>query len=458
MTSFSLAKQAQLEAEAAYNENNTSENKFVLDSANTRLKEATDQRSTIVSQVSTLGFAVSKSSDSTYEKILSGIESTITQEIQNISTFKGRKEYHYRERDRWSTLYEDAIADVKKYMGLSTMYLEMYNSTLGVIQDLNIKKGDIQNQITASTLMMTTLSKEMSSLSTSMFFNQSSLDGWIFVSSVQYATYLTEIAKFQGFSSAYVSTNDAIIGLDAELAGLERQKIQLENDVKLYSSMEEVNKIEVEQYRADVNKYFTAIERATYEYRQTYLRQKRLTTQELYESLVAQQVKEYSTAVTTYLASYDGSNYANKNTILADPNRPVLNLNTPQIEAQYKEFVKINSFIDQYSTLYTQMDSVYDDYNKAASSFSDAVVAQRDYNDKIIKYELDKTIDITSVRNTLDSRLSEATAKKGTAESDSIRMNTTKESVMVNYATLFTAAEQTSQEATISSILTSNMF
>jgi hypothetical protein len=150
------------------------------------------------------------------------------------------------------------------------------------------------------------------------------------------------------YSSFYDSTSFALASFNKEFQEL--QAALSLNTATLYSQSSmlayETNKLCV--YKAQLDDSFNIQERATYQYRETYVREKRIAAQLYYDSIIANAIRENSTINGEAAASAG----------LGVPVIPIpLDLNTPDINLANKNLTTITGFLNTFTDIYGNYDT-----------------------------------------------------------------------------------------------------
>jgi hypothetical protein len=169
------------------------------------------------------------------------------------------------------------------------------------------------------------------------------------------------------------------------------------------------------------------------------VRQKRVAQQQAYEALVAASLENAST--------------------LTGQGRPTVpNLDTPEMQAAYKSFTGITSFLDKFNTLY----AAYNNTLNAQAAITTALT-----NKSVALTSAAQITDLLATNPNDDIQKAALTgAQKQISDADSvIAQGTTdarqttglisqmKEEMSTTFASIFTPFERYAQESTISSIL-----
>jgi hypothetical protein len=295
-----------------------------------------------------LGGTLQKQIDTSYEQLLASIQSNIRKELENISTFRSQKEIAYAKRDEYSSLMEAALVEMRKYIDESTMYTSSYISTQYGIEVLSSLEAQQLAEINSDNMSIGILDITLSSLSTQLWDYMSSLDGWIKVSTIYDVIYKSSMDVYNEYDGHVDSTTKGIDVLVKEQGVLERTITGLEIEVAKQSTIEEREKVRVDQYGCGVRRHYAELERGAYQYKETFLRERRLAAQEAYERLVTEEIQRVSSLATAGNAQAYSA----------------LNLESDAIRGAYNTFTTINSYLDAFDTLYGSYNSIKDELQK----------------------------------------------------------------------------------------------
>lgn len=286
--------------------------------------------------VERLSGTLQKEIDTSYEQLLSSIQLNIRKELENISTFKSEKEIAYSKRDEYSSLMEAALVEMRKYIDESTMYTSSYTSTLEGIDVLSTLEAQQIAEINSDNLSISILNITLSNLSTQLWDYMSSFDGWVAASTLYDTIYTSSMAQYTDYNRHVNSTTDGITKLETEQGALEREITGLEIEIAKQSTIEERESVRVRQYDTVARRCHGDMEIGSYQYKETFAREKRLQAQERYERLVTQEIQRVSSIATAGNAQAYSA----------------LKLDSDAISGAYNQFTTINTYLDAFDNLY----------------------------------------------------------------------------------------------------------
>ncbi len=409
------------------------------DMASQALATAQKELADIKAEVLALGKNLSKSSDDSYEALLNSIQADIESEDKNISTFTQYRLEAERDIQAFSTQMEQALTDAAAAQKEFEAYTAAYTSTTDGIAALRTLETQQTAAIAATVAEINAFDKVIESLTTEVANQTSSLNAFTEISTQLNQEYIQASKEFEAFSAYYESTNTAVFMLETEQKQINSDIATNETLVKVLGRQEEQETITIQKFEIEGQQAFLDQEKSTYEYRETYVRQKRVAQQQAYEALVAASLENAST--------------------LTGQGRPTVpNLDTPEMQAAYKSFTGITSFLDKFNTLY----AAYNNTLNAQAAITTALT--------------NKSVGLTSVAQITDLLVANPNddiqkaalvgAQRQISEADSaIAQSITdtrqttglisqmKEEMSTTFASIFTPFERYAQESTISSIL-----
>lgn len=351
ITDYSFAKTAYDQAILAARDNPLNAgSQTTLTNAKSLLELTSTSQTYWAIEVSTLATLVNKSSDNTYALNLSTIEAEIKRQGELISTYTGQKLSSYAARVKFSTIYESSLSSLSGWKEISSTKTAQNVSS---IAGLSVLYNTRNNLITKSTIQyqsLMTMINEIKNYSSLLNEYLSSFQGYSNLSSIYYrGQYISTANAYSTFSTLYWSTFATVSTLEGQIAALTSTISGLNLEITAASSIERKAEIRARQYDYEVMLNQLSIDRGALEYEETFIRQKRLQTQERYEDLVSAEIQ----AKSTLADAATGPDQAAQ--IMAS-----VNLNTPDIQTQLQIFSQINAHLDKYQqvyTLYTQQQS-----------------------------------------------------------------------------------------------------
>ena len=306
---------------------------------------------TITSNVNLLASTLNKQVDTSYQDLLSSISNNIGIELQNISTFSTRKRFAYSERDRYSTLMEQALSGMRGYILESSIYTSNYISTLNGITILESIESRQQAEVTSDNNSISMLRITLSNLSTQLLSYMSTYDGWVTLSSLYTNVYNSSMAEYSTYNTYYLSSIEGLNGLNRESTDIDSTITGLMNEISMQSTIERKSGIRIRQYSAELDKYSTMRNKAEFQYQETYVREKRLQAQEEYENLVIEEIQRVSSI------AREGNTEAYQ----------ALDLEKATIQNAYARFVRINDYLNMFEQYYGLSDTIASELETARS-------------------------------------------------------------------------------------------
>ena len=383
-----------------------------------------------------------------YDTTMAAAQAAVELEDNNVSTFQGYADAATAQIVYYSTIYEQATNDIASSLAAVTLYSSFYSSSIAGSNDLMELVTQDMSSIAGKQAEVDAISLTISSLNIEYDQFESSYTGWISYSSLMKTEEAIADIDLASYSSFYESTNTVLIDLENTLQ--EVQSSISGNDTTIYtlSSIFESEMINLLGYQVDVAASFNIEEKATYQYRETYVRLKRVDAQTYYNACVLQQVRDTSTQNATILEQAGTAAFT-----------PVaINLNTPAINLAYTNLITITSFLETFTSIYTN----YDIQTVNLEGLSTSVGNQRTAystttfyknmlrinptNDSIGESFSNAQSAFITNQNTTNNLIGNVTLTQG-------QINTAKNTFLTTYNAVFLSSDIISNESTISSFL-----
>jgi chromosome segregation ATPase len=409
------------------------------DMAAQALTTAQKELADVKAEVAELGKNLSKSSDNSYEALLNSIQADIDAEDKNISTFTQYRVEAERNIQAFSTQMVQALTDAAAAQKEFETYTSAYTSTTDGIAALRTLESQQRAVIAAADADISAFDKVIGSLTTELESQTSSLTAFTAISTQLNEEYVQASKEFEAFSAYYESTNTAVFKLETEQKQVNSDIAANETLVRVLGRTEEQETITIQRFDTEAQAAFLDQEKSTYEYRETYVRQKRVAQQQAYEALVSASLESAST--------------------LTGQGRPTVpNLDTPEMQAAYKSFTGITSFLDKFNTLYAAYNNTLNAQAAVTKSLSDKSIALSSVaqiTDLLTANPADENQ--KAALSQAQSRVSAADSAIAQATTDTRQtsglITQMKEDMSTTFASIFTPFERYAQESTISSIL-----
>lgn len=442
ITEYASAIETQTLAQADVRTNPTPATSNALTLANQMVTTTNAAKTQVDTQVAALRSTLSLASDNSYQTLLSSINADIATEVNNISTFQSQKKIAYDNMMRFSTQMETALSDVMGYVAQSTFFTTAYLSSLAGVTTLNSQITTQQAQLATDDATIATLSTSIQGFTKNIQDLNSTYNSFISLSSLYKQQYDSTFQAFTLYSTAFLSTNTAIGALEQEQITVDSTILGLESVIRLQSTIERREDIRIRTSEREVSRAFGGLRRGKTEYHETFLRIKRLSTQVEYENLVVQQLQIASTLFTT-----TGSSISS-----------VVNLNTPDIQAKYNQFVSINGFLANFDTYYqTQQDqdTLMTTYATRMDELLQAQIAVDNASDALALNPTNTVLQdaFTRVTSTLTGMAALTANMESQITARQVSLDTMESAIVSYYQSTFTIFEQTRYDNMVSSVL-----
>jgi hypothetical protein len=315
--------------------------------AQQRLSTLTVSKTQSEAEVTALQALVAGATTDTYATTLAAAEAAIQLESANVATFQGYMNSSIAAVSYLSTLYEQAGQDVASSLAAVALYSTFYTSSVAGSNALMASAAADTSTIATQQLQLDTVSMTLSSLNIQYANYASSYSGWVSYSSLMTQEYTKAIADIISYSTMYESTtvsakrfSDTLTHVNSSITG---------NMLVIHtkSTIMQFEAINMLGYETQIAACFNLEEGATYKYRETFVRQKRLDAQKYYDLCVLQQVQATSTQNGTLLAQAGAAAFT-----------PVtINLTTPVITLAYNNLTTISAFLTTFTNMYGNYDT-----------------------------------------------------------------------------------------------------
>jgi hypothetical protein len=384
-----------------------------------------------------------------YDATLANLEGTVISKIRLVDTMVRHKEEAIKRVETFSSIYEAAALDMSTYDGLIKMYSTFYESSMVAASTLTGLADEDDATIEREQREADRISWRMSSLGISYDEYTSSYNGYILLSSFYTKRARDKQEEFVTCGGRIEEGRGRIREMSVRITSLDREI--MDNNVTIFTQSSIINseKINLAKFDMQIKDSLNMQERASYEYRETFCRLKRIDLQNSYESQVLNAIKAASTMSGQMQAANPGVRI----------NPTPVNLNTPPITNVYTSLTSINSFLDTFTNIY----KVYDAQNVNIQSLSTSIGAESNSWSTLLKYDSDNFYSVI-IDPSLQSRVNTEHANllnSQMAVAEALRSYTNKQGDIASaksvfttgYSSFFTQSEIANQEVEISSFM-----
>lgn len=413
-----------------------------------RLSTLTVNSNQSVAQVTSLQALVAGATTDTYAASLKAAEDAIQLEVDNVRRFQGYYDSSISAVSYFSTLFEQATVDITSSLQAVNIFSTFYTSSIAgsnALMDLAAADEEIiatqQSEIDVLSLTISSLGFAYSSMT-------SSYSGWISYSSLMTQQIAQANTDLVAYSTFFESTSMAITRFNGELQGVESSITGNMLSIRTQSSILESETINMLGYETLIGVCFNMEEQATYQYRETYVRQRRLTLQEYYDSCVLQQVQATSTQNGNLIRQAAGATVT-----------PIaINLNTPTINLAYNNLTTVTTFLNSFTSIYTN----YDIQTQNLLNISTSIGNQREaystlttFSNQFQLFPLNTTAGqgFSNAQNAFVSRQANTRTLQSNSALTQAQINTAKNTFLTTYQAVFLSSDIIANESTISSFL-----
>jgi hypothetical protein len=415
------------------------------DMAKQRLSTITVTRDELATQITALQTLVADATTDTYATTLAAATAAVQLEEVNIATYQGYMNSSLAAVSYYSSLYEQAGQDAVSSMEAAAIYSTLYTSSIAASNAIMASAEADISTIAIQQLQVDTISMTLSSLNTEYENYASSYSGWVSYSSLMTQDYVQAIADITTYSSLYESTNVAVTTLDESLRQLNSSIAGNMVEMQTQSTIMQAEAINMAGYATQIAASFNQEEQATYQYRETFVRQKRIDAQTYYDNCVLQQVQETSTQNGTLIAQAAGAAVT-----------PVpINLTTPAITLAYNNLTTITTFLTTFTNIYGNYDTQTVNLQGVSTSIGvemEAYSTLRDYSNQV---QVNPAVarSYTNAQNDFINKQRATVGLQSNVTLTQAQIDTAKKEFLTTYQAIFQAGDIIANESTISSFL-----
>ena len=419
-----------------------------LTMATQRLSALVVNKTQSEAQVNSLKGLVADAATDTYAVSLKAAEDAIQLEINNVNKFQQYYDSSISAVLYFSTLYDKATIDIISSLRAVELYSTLTASSISGSNTLmNLAYTD-ELSIASQQAQVNTISMTISSLYNTYNSTVSSYNGWINFSSLMTQQINQANNELAVYSSFYESTSRVITQLDTKIQDIERSTSAISLNIKSQSSILESEIINMLTYQTMIGISFNLEELATYQYRETFVRQRRVALQQYYDASVLQQVQATSTQNGELRIQSAGARFT-----------PIaINLNTPTVNLAYNNLMTVTTFLNTFNV-------IYDNYNAQSQNLyniSTSVGNQKELYSTLTtysnQYQLAPTNPIigqtfSNAQSNFISRQNTTKTLQSNVSLTQSQINTAKNTFLNTYQAVFLSLDIFSNESTISSFL-----
>ncbi len=413
-----------------------------------RLSTLTVNSNQSIAQVTALRALVAGATTDTYAASLKAAEDAIQLEVDNVRRFQGYYDSSISAVSYFSSLYEQASVDITSSLQAVSIFSTFYTSSIAGSNALMALAAADDATIATQQSQIDTLSLTISSLDRVYSSMVSSFSGWISYSSLMTQQIAQANTDLLAYSTFFESTNMAIINFNSELQGVESSITGNLTSIRTQSSILESETINMIGFQTLIGASFNMQEHATYQYRETYVRLRRLALQQYYDSCVLQQVQATSTQNGNLVRQAAGAAFT-----------PIaINLNTPTINLAYNNLTTVTTFLNSFTSIYTN----YDIQRQNLLNVSTSVGNQREaystlttFSNQFQLFSGNPTAGqgFSNAQTAFITRQNNTRNLQSNAALTQAQINTAKNTFLTTYQAVFLSSDIIANESTISSFL-----
>jgi hypothetical protein len=406
-----------------------------------------------------------------YETLIRGYNTDIAFEQSTIEQYTKLSNYAVQYLEPFYRLQRDSsLSNEAMYLNESTFWGEKYVSSLAGYDSLIKLEAQLTTQINENSNAVILLDEDIEgTLFVKTRYPQQ--DGTIYDSARPRVTYGLR-QEVEDLTSSFVNYstissintilaiqsdaliaqyNDQYLSIGNVIAGLEIQRDNTTSSISGYQlessiTINQMNYLTIQMAKEDIEMFiaFNDIERAAFQYRESYVRGERIRRQNEYEGLVSDAIKEASNrAVATGQSNF----------------MDLVNLDTPAVNSAYNTFQNLTNLLSEFDTL----DGSYETRGTRLSNLRTEYVRYVSLNNDLVTLLSEKARNPlnTAVDAQITTKRGEITAKQGTVTTNSndvnsatATVNSQKISVMSKFVTYFSPAMIDQIGTSISSFIT----
>ena len=382
-----------------------------------------------------------------YDALITQLENNVRDANVMVKKMRGYKVSSLESVARFSSLYDQAEIDVAEADRLAKLYSTYYISSLIGASTLHGLYDEDERQIRRDTDEADAISHGISTLRDDYDMYMSSYNGYMYISSILKAQAEEAEAIRSTYASYYDSSMRAADDLRSRIRNIDTQIFT--NDAILFSQSSILNSelINLAGFDATLKTSLNDQEAASYMYRESFCREKRLAIQTNYEVLVLGAVQQASTMT--------GQQRALAPNAIINP-IPV-DLTQPAIQSVYQKLSNLNTFLTNMTNIYSAYDTQTDNLTNLSTSIGvkDSTYstlkwyAEKAYYTSTMDMDLKRHVaqaEFSGTQNNYNTVLGAYAAQQGTIAA-------AKETFSTTYVTFFTPAEIYTHNTTISSFI-----
>jgi hypothetical protein len=332
------------------------------------------QKSAATTETAKLQALVANITADTYAATVAQYQNQIQIEINNISTFESYKTQSLGTLAFYSTLYDQSEFDVASSILQINTFSTLYDSSIvGSNTLMRIAAEDTstiagkQDEITAISMMISSMNIEYTNY-------DSSYKGYVSISTLMKKDVDIAVADLAIYSTFYESTTSALTDYTIQLQAVQGPLTSNTALLLSQSSILAYETINLKAYTTQLRNSINTQERASFAYRETYVRQKRISAQIYYDSIIADAIK------TTAKTNEDAQKVAGPGAAI----KPIeVDLTTPDITLAFTNLTTITAFLNTFMNIYGN----YDVQTKNLQAVSTAVGGERESLNALTKYQ-----------------------------------------------------------------------
>jgi len=300
------------------------------------LQMALNDKSSSETETSTLMATAGIQNLLAYETTLLGYDTEIQSYFTVQLQFQGYKASSLQAVTQFSSIYEQSLTDISTYTRQVSMYSSFYESSMsGASSLLGLSQND-QSTIQGEYLTYMALSRSISTLNDEYIMYSEEYTSSIAASTLFAGQYYSSSSNVSYYTTIYNSTTTSVESLRNQIYGPGGLMGIYSATQFTNSSLLNTDVLAQKIYDTQIMDLVNSQDLSMYEYRETFCRTTQIGYQTAYDTSVLAAVQQ-----------------AQAQAVAQGTTTPITNLNTPIITTNYSNITSINTFLSQFSNIYT---------------------------------------------------------------------------------------------------------
>jgi hypothetical protein len=382
-----------------------------------------------------------------YQSLLSNYDDEIELSLSSFYNYKKiRETLEQEEIPRLVAERDSNLANAGSYYQQSTFWGEAYLSTLDGVVEMRQEETRQKSSYDSHISYMRRLEEEIKFLEREETDTLSSFVGLSTFSTIANQELATLDAQIAAYTSSYTSIGSAIFQYSDRIKTYTDELTRLGN-------RSTIELLTIQRLDQDYSRYITTAnysalqqEKSAYEYRETYVRQLRITKQNAYEDAIKLELQRAKS-----LADQMGSDDINQ----------YVRMDTPEIQGPYTDFMNLTTYLESFPKLYDRYNAQMSNFQGLLKEFeyytnlqSELTTVSAGYANFTNQAQYKQSMD--DIRARIAQKETEIAGYTKVLETGSNAIRPVRDQIWTTYLTFFPTASRDPIERSISSILTAS--